>query len=549
MLQRKPRRQPPPGTGAAAGPANVCGAQALTSSRSARSQLSIGSCPAPSRCSSYARSAICSCEIGAGAAARLRAAGFTARRTRLAVVVFAVVASFGMVRAPSLECADARDAADPDDTRVRPAGANSSARGYVPQPMAAADLDPAHAVADLRALRELTEDDRGAQRVAWTDTWASARAWLRERLESLPVAVDTDDAGNLWAILPGARDETVILGSHLDSVPDGGWLDGALGVLAGLEVLRAIAAAGEPPVTVALVDWADEEGARFGRSLLGSGLAAGILDPAAVQDVRDADGVALTDALAAHGVDLAAAPRAKARLDRAVAYLELHIEQGPVLERDGLSVGVVTGTAGVERHAVCVRGQAVQGGGFPMDARRDALVAAARLVLAGRAAADDERSRATVGTIAVRPAIPTAVPGECELVVDQRHPDADALAAMVARVHDAAADIAIEERVEIDFERIWSIDPIAFDDGLVALAEEVAREVTGASARLFSGALHDAAAVAAAGVPAAMLFVPSAGGISHAREEDTAREHIEAGVRALARLAERAIERASATGA
>jgi hydantoinase/carbamoylase family amidase len=411
--------------------------------------------------------------------------------------------------------------------------------------MAVADLDPVRAVADLRALRELTEDERGAQRVAWTPMWASARAWLRERLEALPVTVDADEAGNLWAVLPGARDETVVLGSHLDSVPDGGWLDGALGVVAGLEVLRAIAAGGEPPVTVALVDWADEEGARFGRSLMGSGLAAGILDPAAVRDVRDRDGVALPDALAAHGVDLEAAPKARARLDHAVAYLELHIEQGPVLEREGLSVGVVTGTAGVERHAVCLRGQAVQGGGFPMDARRDALAAGARLVLAVRDAARDDRSRATVGEITVRPAIPTAVPGDCRLTVDQRHPDARTLAAMLSEVHDTAAAIARDERVEIDFERIWAIAPIAFDDDLIALAEEAAREVTGGCARLFSGALHDAAAVASAGVPAVMLFVQSAGGISHAREEDTAPEHLEAAVRTLARLADRVIARAT----
>jgi hydantoinase/carbamoylase family amidase len=402
--------------------------------------------------------------------------------------------------------------------------------------MPAADLDPARAVADLRALRELTEDERGAQRVAWTDTWASARAWLRERLEPLPVAVDTDEAGNLWAVLPGAREETVVLGSHLDSVPDGGWLDGALGVLGALEVLRAIAARGEPPVTVALVDWADEEGARFGRSLLGSGLAAGLLDPATVRDVRDRDGVALLDALRSHGVDLAAAPNARARLDHAVAYLELHIEQGPVLEREGLAVGVVTGTAGVERHAVRLRGQAVQGGGFPMDARRDALAAAARLVLAVRDAARDERSRATVGQIGVRPAIPTAVPGECELTIDQRHPDARTLATMLSEVHDAAGRIAVEERVEADFERICSIAPIAFDEALIDLAEESARDVTGASARLFSGALHDAAAVANAGVPAAMLFVQSLGGVSHHRDEDTPAEHLEAAVRTLHRL-------------
>jgi hydantoinase/carbamoylase family amidase len=411
--------------------------------------------------------------------------------------------------------------------------------------MAATALDPARALADLRALRALTEDERGAQRVAWTDTWARARAWLRERLAELPLTVETDEAGNLWAVLPGARAETVVLGSHIDSVPDGGWLDGALGVLGGLEVVRAIAAGGEPPLTVALVDWADEEGARFGRSLLGSSLATGVLDPQSVADVRDRDGTKLADALAAHGVDLAAAPRARARLDRAVAYLELHIEQGPVLERDGLSVGVVTGTAGVERQTVRIRGQAVQGGAFPMDARRDALVAAARLVLAVREAARDERSRATVGDIAARPGIPTAVPGECELVVDQRHPDAHALAAMLSEVHDAAGRIAAEERVEIDFARIWAIEPVAFDEALIALAEGAAREVTGASARLFSGALHDAAAVARAGVPTVMLFVQSAGGISHAPEEDTAPEHLEAAIRTLARLSNRAIARAT----
>ena len=410
----------------------------------------------------------------------------------------------------------------------------------------AAEPDPDRALADLRALRALTEDDRGAQRVAWTDTWAQARAWLVERLDGLPVRVDTDEAGNLWAVLDGASPDTVVIGSHIDSVPDGGWLDGALGVLGGVEVLRTLAASGAPPaVTVALVDWADEEGARFGRSLLGSGLATGTLDPRDVRDVADRDGIALADALRAHGVDLRAAPAARARLEPVVAYLELHIEQGPVLERDGLSVGVVTGTAGVERHAVRIRGQAVQGGGFPMDARRDALVAGARLVLAVREAARDARSRATVGAIAVRPAIPTAVPGLCELTIDQRHPDADALAAMVNEVHDAAARIAVDERVAIDFERIWAIAPVAFADDLVALGEETAREVTGGSVRLFSGALHDAAAVASAGVPAVMLFVQSAGGISHAPEEDTAPEHLAAGVRTLARLADRVIARSA----
>ena len=408
--------------------------------------------------------------------------------------------------------------------------------------MAAPDLDPARAVADLRALRELTEDDRGAQRVAWTDTWARARAWLRERLEPLPVTVDTDEAGNLWAVLPGARDETVILGSHLDSVPDGGWLDGALGVVGGVEVLRSIAAAGQPTVTVALVDWADEEGARFGRSLLGSGLAAGPVRPADVADLADRDGVGLREALAAHGVDLDEASRSGDRLARAAAYLELHIEQGPVLEREGLPLAVVTGTAGVERHAVAIRGETVQGGAFPMDARRDALVAGARLVLAVRAAAPDADSRATVGDARVLPGIATAVPGSCDLIVDQRHPDAATLRGMHEDVRRDAELIAAEEGVAITWRRIFWIDPIPFDERLVELADEVVREVAGESRRLFSGALHDAAEVARAGIPTVMLFVQSLGGLSHNRDEDTRPADLETAVRALHRLASRIVD-------
>ncbi|MEA2286860.1 MAG: allantoate deiminase, partial [Solirubrobacteraceae bacterium] len=227
------------------------------------------------------------------------------------------------------------------------------------------DLDPRRAVAALRRLRELTGDDRGAQRVAWTAAWAKARAWLREELASLPVEVDVDAAGNLWAVLPGASERMVLIGGHLDSVPDGGWLDGALGTVAGLEVLRALAAAGEQPGTAALVDWADEEGARFGRSLLGSGLAAGSVDPADVADLTDRDGITLRDALAEHGVDLDAAARGSDGLVRAAAYLELHIEQGPVLERGGHSVAVVDGCNGVERHVVRLEGEAAHAGAAP----------------------------------------------------------------------------------------------------------------------------------------------------------------------------------------
>jgi N-carbamoyl-L-amino-acid hydrolase len=402
-------------------------------------------------------------------------------------------------------------------------------------------LDPARAVAELRELRELTEDADGAQRVAWTDTWAHAREWLQAKLAELPVDVERDDAGNVWATLPGASDRHVLIGGHIDSVPDGGWLDGSLGTIAGLAVLRRLAAEGEPAATVSLVDWADEEGARFGQSLLGSSLAAGAMNYDDLAGRTDADGVSLPDALAAHGVDLRRAAGGNPRLRDASAYLELHIEQGPVLEREGLPLAAVTGTAGVERHAVTYRGESVQGGGFPMSGRRDPLAAAARLVLAARESVRGEDGRATAGNVRARPGIPTAVAGEATVVIDERHPDAGELAAMLARTREASERIAAEEHVELDWETLWRIDPVPFDPGLVDLAEDVVEELSGERRRLFSGALHDAAATARAGVPTVMLFVQSLRGLSHNKDEDTRPEHLELAVLALDLLVTRAL--------
>src|ERR671936_1384580 len=214
-------------------------------------------------------------------------------------------------------------------------------------------------VHELEELRELTGDENGAQRVAWTDTWETARGWLRERAAATGASELIDAAGNQWFTLAGASDRAVLLGGHIDSVPNGGWLDGCLNLTAGLEVLRRIAEEGEPPVTVRLVDWADEEGARFGRSLFGSSAAAGSMaDQAELRQRRDASGIALADALREHGVELDRALGARPELDGAAAYLELHIEQGPVLEAMDLPLGVVLGTFGVERHQVTFRGQA-----------------------------------------------------------------------------------------------------------------------------------------------------------------------------------------------
>ncbi len=407
-------------------------------------------------------------------------------------------------------------------------------------------LEPSRTVEELRALQALTGDEDGAQRVCWTETWAKGREWLGAKLGELPVEVELDEAGNCWATLRGASERSLLIGGHMDSVPNGGWLDGCLDVLAGLEVLRRIAGEGEPPVTVRLVDWADEEGARFGRSLFGSSAAAGSMaDQDELRELRDADGISLPDALAAHGVDLDRALEARRQLTHAAAYLELHIEQGPVLESMELPLGVVLGTFGVERHRVTWRGQAAHAGSTPMDARRDALAGAAKLALEIREIArrTGEGAVCTMGSVVTRPGIVTSVVETAECLLDQRHLDEGRLAAMLEEARTAAAGIAREEDVEVDWERIWRIEPIPFDAHLIDLADEAVREVAGTSHRLPSGPLHDAAEVARSGVPTVMLFVQSLRGLSHTRLEDTKEEHIELAVRALDRLASKAIDR------
>ena len=404
-----------------------------------------------------------------------------------------------------------------------------------------ATVDAARAVAGLRELALLTGDERGAQRVAWTDTWIKAREWLRGQLDGIEgVTVETDEAGNTWATSPGDSERFVIIGGHLDSVPDGGWLDGTLNVVAGLEVLRALAP--EPrALTLKLVDWADEEGARFGRSLLGSSACAGTLDPEAVRGLTDRDGTALPDALSAHGVELDGMRESGSRLDGAAAYLELHIEQGPVLEQLDLPLGAVLGTFGVQRHMVRFTGAHAHAGASPMHLRRDAFLAAARSAQAFRDdAAAREDVRATTGIVRVSPGIVTAFNGTCELSLDQRALDADVLAEMLASARESAARIAQEEGCEVAWEPVWEIEPILFDPTLIDFAEEAVREVSGSAHRLPSGPLHDAAEMARR-IPTVMIFVKSLGGVSHTKAEDTPAADLELSVRALEALARRTL--------
>ncbi|HEX2435883.1 MAG TPA: Zn-dependent hydrolase [Solirubrobacterales bacterium] len=401
-------------------------------------------------------------------------------------------------------------------------------------------VDAARAIADLRELDRRTGGPGGARRVCWGPEWRDAREYLTELLGEIGVAPERDEAGNLWAYLEGDADPALALGSHVDSVPGGGWLDGALGVMGAVAVLRAWADAGErPPRTLALVDFADEEGARFGRSLFGSSAVSGTLVPSELDRLRDADGEPIAAVLADNGVELARAPQATSRLDRVAAYLELHIEQGPVLEAEGRRAAAVSGCAGVERHRFRIEGQASHAGTTPMDRRRDAGLAAADAALRIERIPDREGGVATTGVVELEPGIPTAVAGVASLGVDLRNPDADALARMLEAASAAVADAAAARGCESSSELWWRIEPIGFYPDLVELARKACREAAGSDRVLASGALHDAAEIARVR-PAAMVFTPSIGGISHAREEDTSEEDLAANIEAFGLLANRA---------
>ncbi|MDD5140228.1 MAG: hydantoinase/carbamoylase family amidase [Verrucomicrobiales bacterium] len=405
-------------------------------------------------------------------------------------------------------------------------------------------LNPKRTVAELKELRALTSDENGAQRVAFTPMWVKTRAWLRKQAESLPLEIHDDAAGNTWFTLCGESEKCLLIGGHMDSVPNGGWLDGCLNVLAGVEILRRINAQyhGKPPVTVRLVDWADEEGARFGKSLFGSSACSGNLDMNEARGLVDKQGIKLPDALKDVGIDFERVKDSGKELKNAAAYLELHIEQGPVLLDLGLPLGAVLGTFGVERHAITFHGQAAHSGSTPMNRRKDAFLAAAKMSqeiykIAGRSG----NGVCTIGSCTTKPGIVTSVVEECRITLDQRHLEAAVLAKMLQEAKDASEKFAKEGNVKVLWERLWQIDPRPFNDELIALCDESIRETCGQSHRLPSGPLHDAAEVARADVPTVMMFVQSLHGISHNKIEDTKEEHLELCVAAFDKLAEKAM--------
>ncbi len=348
------------------------------------------------------------------------------------------------------------------------------------------------------------------------------------------VRISSDAFANRWYVLDGESADSVLLGSHTDCVPDGGWLDGVLGIHAGLEVLSVVAGEGSPRRrTVALVDWADEEGVRFGRSLLGSSAACGSLSRTELERLSDADGRSATDVVSEFGFDADRLGVRAPELGDVACALELHIEQGPILETSGRDVAAVSGCLGVTRARYLLRGRSGHAGATPMALRADPVRAAAEAITAVSGLAQSAGGLATVGQLAASPGIPTAVAAECGFTLDLRHEDVSGLRQLSTSVRTEIDNAAKRHGCELADIGLWSIAPVNFDAALV----EAAVRFSDGDAPLRSGPLHDSAALAGAGIPTVMLFAPSTSGISHTREEDTPEEALVVAIERFTALA------------
>ena len=401
--------------------------------------------------------------------------------------------------------------------------------------------EPARVVSSLRALAAATGGPEGSRRLAWNADWLKARALAREMVAGLPVDVSEDEAGNLWMVLRGKRPDMLVTGSHLDSVPKGGWLDGALGVMAGIELVRSLATEGTPEISVAVVDWADEEGARFGRSLFGSAACVGTLDVPGLKKLVDKEGNKLPEVLAKHNVNVDNLKGAEARMKDAKAYVEVHIEQGPILEKMNKGISTVTGTKGIERDRLVFRGQAAHAGTMPMEMRKDTFVAASRFAIALAEIGKKHDGVTTVGHAQCWPGVVTAVAGETRVTMDMRHIDAGKLETMYREAHEAATRAAEQEGCTVEWEHIFRIPPMPFHPTLLDFARTSVKEVEGHDVEIPSGALHDASEMARV-IPTVMIFSSSIGGLSHTKEEDTPEAHLLMAADAFNRTCRRTID-------
>jgi hydantoinase/carbamoylase family amidase len=415
-------------------------------------------------------------------------------------------------------------------------------------------------VSGERLVRDLAAVNRfgataagGAERLAWTESEVAARRWLVDTCVACGLRVEEDEAGNVWALsedAPAEPGSLVVLGSHLDTVPDGGRYDGALGVVAALEVIRSAREARIPEARrLVLACWTDEEGARFGIGMLGSRSVAGLMTPGEIEAGVANDGSRLADVLHGYGLDPARVPDAARRRVRIGAYLELHIEQGSVLDRSHRPVGVVTGIVGVSNWRIYCHGVANHAGATMPADRHDALIPIAEIALAAqRAMRSREGLVATVGESVVLGGASNIVPGRARCTLDVRSLDPASLAGAVTEILDVGRRSAAENGCVLRTEETKRMPPATVAPEILA-ALEAAAQIEGLDApRLPSRAAHDGMNLAAAGVPIGMVFVRSRGGISHAPEEFSTDEDCLAGTRVLARAALRLAASLEQTG-
>ena len=392
-------------------------------------------------------------------------------------------------------------------------------------------------ISDLKELAALTSDANGAQRIAWTPVYQKAASWFKEKMQAAGAETWLDAAGNSWAKFAGTSEKAIIIGSHLDSVPNGGWLDGALGVVAGMGIGSALAGK-NPEKTLYVVGWADEEGVAFGTSCLGSGAVSGLLTAKDVLPLKERDGRSFSEVWQAFGLDaekIGEAHKAFSKLP-IQAYLELHIEQAPLLALAHKSVACVYGVCGCHRQYITFRGQ--QGHcGSPVALRQDAFLAAAAATCDFKEIALKYDSYCTVGHVELKPDVITISPGYCRISLDQRCIKPELLKKMVHEAQAAAAKRAQENKVTVEFEPIWHAEPILFNAKLVEACSTAVEEETGAKNNMYSGPLHDAVPMNAV-VPSVMMFAQSDPGISHCKEENTPEPQLEEAIRAFIRLAE-----------
>ena len=376
---------------------------------------------------------------------------------------------------------------------------------------------------------------RGISRLTLTDADRQMRDWFVGACEAIGCTVTVDDMGNIFARREGKNPSLapIAMGSHLDTQPPGGRFDGILGVLAGLEVLRTLHDAGR--VTHApfeVIDWTNEEGSRFSPPMLASGVFAGVFDREFAHSREDSRGKRFDEELRRIGY---CGPKACGD-HRLGAYFELHIEQGPVLEAEDTTIGVVTGVQAQRWYECRVTGRQAHAGTTPMHLRKDALVACARLVeLVNEVAlSHGPHAVSTVGMVGVRPNSRNVVPGLVDFTVDLRHPEDEVLHDMDKELRQAVDGVAREHEVTIDLKETWASPAMTFDDDCVSIVERAAEGLGYTRCRMVSGAGHDAVYVARV-TPTAMVFVPCEGGISHNESENATCEHVAAGANVLLR--------------